>query len=232
MHMKTSSAKRRPFFPGGDELKCRSSTHTGPELCHHYNLKTSQITSVSIVCSTVCSGIDQRKHQISASLAFVRGIHRWPVNSPHKGPDTRKMFTFDDVIMITVVVNVRATVNAISSHSAGFAVRHVQNYIVIFTLYVYWANLGRHTVVIFMSRRCVIIIMLRFVFEERLPHLSWLQRCLDWCHIGTWSQGLSFIQYTNTGYIYRYARHINSILCHCLFNNILSFRITCAPLVM
>ena len=40
------------------------------------------------------------KHQSSASLAFVRGIHRWPVNSPHKGPLTRKFFPFDDVIMI------------------------------------------------------------------------------------------------------------------------------------
>ena len=46
----------------------------------------SQITSVLMVYSTVCSGADQRKHQNSASLAFVRGIHRWPVNSPHKGP--------------------------------------------------------------------------------------------------------------------------------------------------
>ena len=44
-------------------------------------------------------GADQRKHQSSASLAFVRGIHRRPVNSPHKGPVTRKMFPFDDVIM-------------------------------------------------------------------------------------------------------------------------------------
>ena len=60
----------------------------------------SQITSVSIVCSTVvCSGEDQRKHQSSASLAFVRGIHRWPVNSPHKGPEMRKMLPFGDVIM-------------------------------------------------------------------------------------------------------------------------------------
>ena len=41
----------------------------------------------------------QRKHQRSASLTFVRGIHRWPVNSPHKLPVTRKMFPFDDVIM-------------------------------------------------------------------------------------------------------------------------------------
>ena len=59
----------------------------------------SQITSVSIVCSTIYSGADQRKDQSSASLAFVRGIHRWPVNSPHKRPATRKMSPFDDVIM-------------------------------------------------------------------------------------------------------------------------------------
>ena len=60
----------------------------------------SQITGVSIVHSTICSAADQRKHQSSASLAYVRGIHRWPVNSPHKGPVTRKMFSFDDVIMV------------------------------------------------------------------------------------------------------------------------------------
>ena len=59
----------------------------------------SQITSLTIVYWTVYLGADQRKHQSSASLAFVRGIHRWPVNSPHKGPVTRKMFPFDDVIM-------------------------------------------------------------------------------------------------------------------------------------
>ena len=59
----------------------------------------SQITSLTIVYSNVYSGADQRKHQISVSLAFVRGIHRWPVNSPHKGPVTRKMIPFDDVVM-------------------------------------------------------------------------------------------------------------------------------------
>ena len=40
-----------------------------------------------------------KKHQSSASLAFVWGIHRGPVNSPHKWPVTRQMFPFDDVIM-------------------------------------------------------------------------------------------------------------------------------------
>ena len=59
----------------------------------------SQITGVPIVYSKVCSGTDQRKHQRSASLAFMRGIHRLPVNSPHKVPVTRKTFPFNDVIM-------------------------------------------------------------------------------------------------------------------------------------
>ena len=59
----------------------------------------SQVTSLTIVYLTVYSGADQRKHQSSASLAFVRGIYRSPVNSPYKGPVTRKMFPFDDVIM-------------------------------------------------------------------------------------------------------------------------------------
>ena len=61
-------------------------------------------TSNAIVYSTVYSGADQRKQQGSALLAFVRVIHRWPVNSPYKGPVTRKMFPFDDVIMIMVWV--------------------------------------------------------------------------------------------------------------------------------
>ena len=70
----------------------------------HYNDVTmsqmaSQITSFTIVYSTVYSDADQRKHQSSASLAFVWEIHRGPVNSPHKWPVTWKMFPFDDVIM-------------------------------------------------------------------------------------------------------------------------------------
>ena len=47
--------------------------------------RVSQITGVSFVCSTACSGADQRKHQSSVSVAFVRGIHRSPLDSPHKG---------------------------------------------------------------------------------------------------------------------------------------------------
>ena len=44
-----------------------------------------------------------KKTSSSASLAFVRGIHRGPVNSPHKWPVTRKMFQLDDVIMLCCV---------------------------------------------------------------------------------------------------------------------------------
>ena len=59
----------------------------------------SQITSLTIVYSNVYSGADEKKYQSSASPAFVRGIHWWPVKSPPKGPVTHKMFPFDDVIM-------------------------------------------------------------------------------------------------------------------------------------
>ena len=59
----------------------------------------SQITGVSIVYSTVCSGADKKKTQ---RHWLCEVIHRWPVNSPHKGPSTRKMFPFDAVIMDTI----------------------------------------------------------------------------------------------------------------------------------
>ena len=63
------------------------------------SVSNHQPGSLKIVYSTVYSDADQGKHQCSASLAFVRGIHRGPVISPHQWPVTRKMFPFDDVIM-------------------------------------------------------------------------------------------------------------------------------------
>ena len=92
-----------------------------PELvnCRHNNdvimsAMAFQITSLTIVYSTVYSGADQRKLHSSASLAFVRAIHRWPVNSRHKWPVMQKMFPLDDVIMI------------------AFASSHVENVLVNF----------------------------------------------------------------------------------------------------
>ena len=88
-----------PYFQNG--------VLTWKRVPHHYDdvtmsLMASQITSLTIVYSTVYSGADQRKLQSSASLAFVWGIHRGPVNSPHKRPITRILFPFDDVIMIII----------------------------------------------------------------------------------------------------------------------------------
>ena len=63
----------------------------------------SQITSLTIVYSIIYSDADQRKHQSSASRAFVWGIHRGPVNSLHKWPVTWKMFPFHDVILVSIL---------------------------------------------------------------------------------------------------------------------------------
>ena len=60
-----------------------------------------QISSLMIVYLTVYSDANQRKHQSSASLAFG---HRGPVNSPHKWSVTRKMYPFDDIIMLGIFV--------------------------------------------------------------------------------------------------------------------------------
>ena len=85
----------------------------------HYNgdkmsAMASQITSLTIVYSAIYSGADQRKQQSSASLAFVRGIHRSLVNSPHKGPVTRKIFPFDDVIMLMKTQSVTQTLRNVT----------------------------------------------------------------------------------------------------------------------
>ena len=99
------SISSRPQCVGGVREKENISRTKMVLLCHgriaHYDdvirgAIAPQITSLTIVYSTVYSDADQRKHQNSASLAFVRGIHRGPVNSPHKWPVTRKIIPFDD----------------------------------------------------------------------------------------------------------------------------------------
>ena len=118
----------------------------------HYNgvitgAMASQITSFTIVYSTVYSGTDQRKYQSFASLAFVGGIHRWPVNSLHKGPVTRKMFPFDDVIMLIISSCVQWTAAKVKCNYIlvygyeplalmAFGTKHVSNWIVFNVLFV------------------------------------------------------------------------------------------------
>ena len=71
-------------------------------LMWRHKWRDSVMTILTIVYSAVYSDVYQRKHQSPVSRAFVWGIHRWPVNSPHHWPETRKMFPFDDVIMNAV----------------------------------------------------------------------------------------------------------------------------------
>ena len=93
---------------------------------------SSQITSLTFVYSTAYSGADKKKHQSSASLTFVRGNHRWSVDFPHKGPETRKMFPFDNVIvwstiktiivLYDITINI-ATIKSVTSQRAHIDVR-------------------------------------------------------------------------------------------------------------
>ena len=103
-HCHIHRGRERPMLQLYSEAACHSTLPKNDRYFTHYDdfimtTMASQITSLIIVYSTVYSGADQRKHQSSASLAFVRGIHRGPVDSPHKWPVAREMFPFDDVIM-------------------------------------------------------------------------------------------------------------------------------------
>ena len=111
------------------------SVFTGTDVCiypyknlaYHYSdvivgmMMSKKNTSLAIVYLTVYSGADQRKHQSSASLALVWGIHQWLVNSPHKWPLTRKMLPFDGVIM--VICNTCTTIGR-QYHLYRFIGRH------------------------------------------------------------------------------------------------------------
>ena len=79
------------------DLKAFHTTHYSDVIMSSMR---SKITGAPIVCSTVSSGADQRKHKSSTWLVFVRGIHRWPVDSPHKETVTLILFPFDDVTML------------------------------------------------------------------------------------------------------------------------------------
>ena len=93
--MLRNDRKYIPIFPDIDTEKQGFFTHYSDVIM---SVTASQITRVSTVCLTVCLGSDQRKHQSSSSLSFVRGIYRWPEDSTQKGPVRPKMFPFDDGI--------------------------------------------------------------------------------------------------------------------------------------
>ena len=90
----------------------------------------TQITSLTIVNPTVYSGAGQRKHR---TLAFVRGIYRRPVNSPHRWSITRKMFPFDDVIMVTYDDHVPHSLFEVT-----FTAVNIKSYSQVMILYFHW----------------------------------------------------------------------------------------------
>ena len=98
-HAITDSGQTHTGTMPTDSMDGQTHTHYSDVIM---STVASQITSLMIVYSIVYSGGDQRKHQSSASLDFVQGICRWPVNSPHKRPVTRKMFPSNDVIMLAL----------------------------------------------------------------------------------------------------------------------------------
>ena len=128
------------------------------KVMHYYyvimSAVASQITSPTSVYSTVYSGVDQRKHQSSVSLAFVRGIHRWPLNSPQKGQVTRKMYPFDDVIMVP----------RYSEHWQSVHVWYIFNLNLLTSVWHYWISVSNawfselcldHSLYIWSWNRCI-----------------------------------------------------------------------------
>ena len=133
--------------------------------CHNErsSAMASQVTAVPIVCSTVDSGTDQREHQSSASLAFVRGIHRWPVKSPHKRPVMREIFPFDDAVMEQVF--------------SQYSVSGIKGVDVIYTMPVTWFLLALHFTVDILWRMCSSG-MVRSCFHKCQVHnINWYIAC-------------------------------------------------------
>ena len=97
--MSTTQRQRIWVNSPQESLRCHKIINIEPLLWRH-NRCDGVSNHRPHHCSLNCfAGADQTKHQSSASLAFVRGIYRWPVNSPYIWPVTREMFPFDDVIM-------------------------------------------------------------------------------------------------------------------------------------
>ena len=147
----------------------------------------SQITSFTIVYySAVYSGADQRKYQSSASLAFVRGIHRRPVNSAHKWPVTRKIFPFDDVIMIfldnkvnTIAANarvacvtIRSTTMVLTLHTKNGSLLNTRGKVQLHVPYQYWEMVEK----VYMYMRVCYMFRKIDSSQQFLIEVSWNQQ--------------------------------------------------------
>ena len=75
------------------------------------SVMTSQINE-NLTVQMFVLGIHQRKYQSQHYWPFVRGIHQWLVDSPHKGPVNQKAFPLHDVIMCKLSNSDRMYVHA------------------------------------------------------------------------------------------------------------------------
>ena len=83
-------------------VKCFVKLHSiSPQTWYTTFAKISCFKTCNLSTDSFYDWFRGRSKKTSNLRAFVLGIHRWPVNSPHKRPVTRKMFLFDDVIMVT-----------------------------------------------------------------------------------------------------------------------------------
>ena len=126
-----------------------------------------------LFAQTVCSGADQRKHQSTASLAFGRGIHRWPVDSPRKGPVTRNMLPFDEVIMMmlaNMLAPSRGQTSATTVMTQLWLLGHVTN---ITQLFFFGRTLRMNYHWCFCLIKTCFSLVIEYVLERVLPsHLS------------------------------------------------------------
>ena len=110
---------------------------------------TFQITSLTIVYSIVYSDADQIKHQSSASLVFVRGIHRWPVNSPaQKASNAENVSIWWRHHAPTTTITTPPTPSPLRNKMADISQATLQNAFSLMTLYefqkwFYWSVVQR-----------------------------------------------------------------------------------------
>ena len=100
----------------------------------------SQITCLSIVCTTVCLGAVQRKKSKLRVTGLFRGIHRSPVNSSYKGLVTPKLFPFDDVIMLKISKDILTTNPWYDHHVSNYIFMPHTKFIAVFSHHIVWLS--------------------------------------------------------------------------------------------
>ena len=147
-----------------DVLRVRYNRFSVKRTIHYsgviMRVMASHILSVSIVYSSVWLGTEQSKHQSSASSAFERGIHRWPLNSLHKGPVMRKRFPFHDFIVSRLSMIIRSRhdwwelfANRLCTRAAALTARKCGQFLWFLTMVIVW-NRGSYSVQTTQAQNC------------------------------------------------------------------------------